>query len=208
VIGKIVKALEAAGHMDNTIIVITADHGEEFYDHRAWGHSHSMYNELLQIPMIFYVPGHLKAPSRISAHVSIVDIGPTLLSLIGFPPDPFMDGKDLSPLLDGDDKEVHEYIFAESRSYSDEIAKFAIIADGFKLIEYNYPDKSMEALFDMNRDFKEKRRLPLNISPHYDALKQNLASMKQYVLQKKQAASAVELSAEKKEQLRELGYLE
>jgi arylsulfatase A-like enzyme len=208
VIGKIIERMEEDRLMEKTVIVITADHGEEFYDHRGWGHSHSMYNELLHIPMIFYVPGHPNAPARIPHPVSIVDIGPTLMSLAGFPPDPFMDGKDLTALLSGDGTAVRDYIFAESLSPLDDIAKYTIIKDGFKLIEYKYPDEKMEALFDLNRDFKEKKRLPLKLFPQYEELKRHLAAMKQYVLDKKQTAGTVTLSPEKKEQLRELGYLE
>jgi len=208
VIGKLIKALHKAGLMKKTVIVITADHGEEFYDHKSWSHAHTLYNELLHVPMIFYVPDHSGAPSRIKNHVSIIDIGPTLLSLVGLPQDPFMDGKDLTPFFRGSREEIHDFIFAECLSPKANISKFAIIRDGFKLIEYNYPSEKMEALFDIQRDLGEKKRLPIKIFPQYEGLKEKMAAMKRYVASKKIESKTVRLSADKKEQLRELGYIQ
>jgi len=208
IIGKIIKELRKTGLLEKTIIVITSDHGEEFYDHKSWGHSHTMYNELLYIPMIFYIPDHPDAPARIQNYVSILDIGPTLMSLVGLPDDPYLDGKNLTPLLEGSPNGVHDFIFAESLSPKDTVAKFMIISDGFKYIEYNYRSRKMGALFNLKKDFEEKRRLPIHRVPGSQKIKNQLAEMKKYVLSKKTGSRQTHLSAEKKEQLRELGYIQ
>lgn len=64
--------------LKNTMVIITSDHGEEFGEHGNWGlHAHSVYNELLHIPLVFYIPNEL--PKEISSPVSLTDLLPTVL---------------------------------------------------------------------------------------------------------------------------------
>ena len=67
---------------DDTLIVVTSDHGEEFDDHGSWGHGHSIFQELLGVPLMFYMPGRL--PARRVAHtVSTLNIAQTVLDFAG-----------------------------------------------------------------------------------------------------------------------------
>ncbi len=68
----------------NTLVLITADHGEEFLEHDFVEHAWTLYNESLHIPLILWAPGVI-TPQRIDSPVSIVDILPTLLRLMGIP---------------------------------------------------------------------------------------------------------------------------
>jgi arylsulfatase A-like enzyme len=68
----------------NTLVLITADHGEEFLEHDFVEHAWTLYNESLHIPLILWAPG-VVTPQRIDSPVSIVDILPTLLRLMGIP---------------------------------------------------------------------------------------------------------------------------
>ncbi len=82
IIGEIFDELERRGELENTIVVLTSDHGEEFYDHGGWGHGHSLHAELLRVPLILagpQVPEGLRVPSRVRS----VDIMPSLLTLTG-----------------------------------------------------------------------------------------------------------------------------
>jgi|GEM_PF-3125473 len=208
VIGKIIEEFKKAGLFDKTIIVITSDHGEEFYDHKAWGHSHSLFNELLHIPLIFYIPNYPYSPIRIKNYVSLIDIGPTLLSLVGLPGDPFMEGKDLSPLFQGDDNDVHDFIYIESlASPKSSVSKYAIIRNGFKYIVYDSMFNKSEVLYDLNEDFKEQKILPKHSIQSFAELKEQVTAMKKHVISKKIDSQKIKLSAEKKEQLKALGYL-
>jgi choline-sulfatase len=58
-LGRFMERLQAMGVGDDTLLVITSDHGEEFHDHGSWGHGHSVYQELIQVPLIFYRPGRV-----------------------------------------------------------------------------------------------------------------------------------------------------
>jgi len=208
IIGRMIKTLEQKGLMEKTIIAITADHGEEFYDHESWGHAHSMYNELLNIPLIFYVPDYPFPPGRVTNNVSIIDIGPTLMSLVGLPPDPGIDGKDLSPLLQGEKKELHDFIFAQRLTPKDDMNKYSVMQEGYKYIVYQFNDKTFEALFDMTGDFEEKQMLPLEGSAPYEKMKKSLAEMKQNMERRKIDSEKIKLSDEKKDQLKALGYID
>lgn len=84
---------------DDTIIIVTSDHGEEFFEHGRIGHKKSLYRELISIPLIIGGPG-IK-PQRVPESVSNVDIFPTILELLGLPPSKQPEGHSLHALLHG-----------------------------------------------------------------------------------------------------------
>ena len=85
---------------DNDVLVLYADHGEEFWDHGGLEHGHTVYDELLRVPLVIRAPG--VAPGRIDAPVSLLDITPTILDLVGVAPAQALDGASLVPLTQGD----------------------------------------------------------------------------------------------------------
>ena len=70
---------------EDATVIVTADHGEEFWDHGAFEHGHSLYDELLRIPLIVKTPG--LDPTRSDAPTSLLDIAPTILQAAGLPAD-------------------------------------------------------------------------------------------------------------------------
>src|SRR4029077_13947160 len=99
-LGSFIERLKKLGLYDTTLFVVTADHGEEFYDHNSFGHGHSMYQELIHVPLVLRFPA-LIPPSRIRETVSTVDIAPTVLSAAGVPVPDVMEGIDRMPQLRG-----------------------------------------------------------------------------------------------------------
>ncbi len=90
--------LLSALHPDD-VVVIFSDHGEEFWDHGGYEHGHTLYDELLRVPLLVRAPA---MPSgRIDTPVSLLDLAPTVLELLGLPHDR-MDGTSLVPLAKGD----------------------------------------------------------------------------------------------------------
>ena len=83
---------------DNVLFVFTADHGEEMIDHGGLGHSQSLYEELVRVPLLFWWPRGLPAGVRIGQPVSALDILPTILDLVGMPSPPALAGRSLSSL--------------------------------------------------------------------------------------------------------------
>ncbi len=97
-----ILALVKQGHSDRQqLVVVTADHGEEFFEHGNKGHQSSLYEELVRIPMIWNWPGHLQKDTLVRDAVRIVDIMPTLLAVAGVEDPPPMQGRNLWPLLTG-----------------------------------------------------------------------------------------------------------
>jgi arylsulfatase A-like enzyme len=91
--------LESKGLLDDTMIVIVADHGEEFLEHGRFGHEQVYFMPNLHVPLLFYVPGH--APRLVDETVELVDVMPTILELLGLPPHAPAMGRSLVSLIDG-----------------------------------------------------------------------------------------------------------
>lgn len=82
---SIIEGLTRRGVGDNTMVIVTADHGEEFWDHGSVGHGHSVYEELLHIPMFVRLPGVTHGAMRVPDAVGLVDVLPTILDALGQP---------------------------------------------------------------------------------------------------------------------------
>ncbi|MGD8628434.1 MAG: sulfatase [bacterium] len=98
-IGDLIDGLEARGLTDNTLIVFLSDHGEEFFEHGGFEHGHSLFGELLRVPLILSLPGRIPEGRRVAEQVRLVDVLPTLLDLLGFEPEDHFEGRSLAGLL-------------------------------------------------------------------------------------------------------------
>ena len=97
--GRILDWLRNTGSLKNTIIVIISDHGEEFFEHGGFEHGHSLYNEILHVPFIFY-DAKVKARS-IPDLTRTIELYPTLLGHLRIPIPPHVLGTNLSPVILG-----------------------------------------------------------------------------------------------------------
>ncbi len=95
------KAAEALGWEDRALTLVTADHGELLGEHRSWGHGHSLYAPIMNVPLLLAFPNRWKAGARVEEAVSHVDLLPTLRDIAGLEPDPATTGRSLLPLLEG-----------------------------------------------------------------------------------------------------------
>jgi arylsulfatase A-like enzyme len=93
----ILDGLERRGLDESTMIVVTADHGEEFWDHGSVGHGHSVYEELLHIPFFIRLPG--LEPTEIGTPVGLSDVIPTILDALGKEIPEDLAGRSLLPAL-------------------------------------------------------------------------------------------------------------
>lgn len=109
-LARLFTELTALGLADDTAIVFTADHGEEFGEHGGKWHG-DLYPEDLHVPLLVYVPGG--APRKIDAPVSTVDVAPTILDLLGVTAPAEYDGDSLVPLVDGEPPPADRVVFAE-----------------------------------------------------------------------------------------------
>ncbi len=84
-IGPFLGKLAQLGLSDRTIVIITSDHGEEFGEHGGMGHGRTLHQEVLRVPLVIAAPG-LLAPAEVTAPVSLIDVAPTVLDLLGLEP--------------------------------------------------------------------------------------------------------------------------
>jgi len=96
-LGGLVEGLRARGTLDNTVLVVAADHGEHFGEHGIRGHGNSLYLELLHVPLLIRAPGRIPSGARVAHVVSLRDIPATLLDLAGLPSSS-VTGHSLAPL--------------------------------------------------------------------------------------------------------------
>ena len=95
---RIMDGLERRGLSDNTMVIVTADHGEEFWDHGSVGHGHSLYEELLHVPLFVRWPG-LHSAQRITGPAGLVDVVPTIFDALGEQAPSGLSGHSLAPRL-------------------------------------------------------------------------------------------------------------
>jgi arylsulfatase A-like enzyme len=156
-IGELVEAMGREGLLDSTAILITSDHGEEFFEHGGVMHGHSLYQEQIRVPMLLRPPGGA-APRRI-AGAQQVDVAVMLTALAGVTPAPTAIGRDLVRLGDAVDRPV----FAEEELRDRRL--WAFVEDGMKL-HYNrnplhaeWQRQETHELFDLVADAEERHNL-------------------------------------------------
>lgn len=99
-VGRVLEALEAAGVADETAIIVAGDHGEEFQEHGHLAHYPKLYDELIHVPFIVNVPG--EDGGRVSEHVGLDAIPPTVADLLGVESPPEWRGGSVAPAVRGE----------------------------------------------------------------------------------------------------------
>ncbi len=103
--GELLDGLESRGLMDSSLVVFLADHGEDLYDHNQYiYHACSVYQTGLHVPLAFVAPGALPAGKAVPQNVGLVDVGPTILDLLGLPLPDSIHGASLVPALERPDQ--------------------------------------------------------------------------------------------------------
>ena len=99
-IQKLLDSLRRRGLLQNTLVIVTSDHGEAFGGHGFFDHANALYYPQIHVPLIFWWPGHVPEGVRVSQPISTKDIGATILALLGKPQGKFP-GESLSALWTG-----------------------------------------------------------------------------------------------------------
>lgn len=153
-IGRLTDELKARGEYDRTIFIVSSDHGLAIGSHGLMG-KQSLYDHSMKSPLFFTGPGISKGSS--DALVYLLDIFPTVVELVGSSPPSQIDGQSLVPIIQDSNKVVRDDLFLAYRD-----VQRAIIADGFKLIQY--PKINRTQLFDLVHDPDELNDLSTNMN--------------------------------------------
>jgi arylsulfatase A-like enzyme len=210
-VGKLLNELINRDLYDNSIIIITSDHGEEFME-RGWiGHTITLHQELIHVPLIMKLPG---GKARIiDTPVGLIDIVPTLCKYLGFEIPDGLDGKALN--LKGGSLAGSRPIYSETfnsqsnRPDAEPIAFVSVILDNWKLIHDG--TTHTEQIYDLSSDPLEKSNLAGLNSEKSSMLAAQLSNWVNYVtIQESKPTTQDEreiFTPEQRKQLESLGYL-
>jgi arylsulfatase A-like enzyme len=205
--------LEQIHLLDDAVVVITADHGEEFHEHGKMGHGHDLYNETISVPLIFLLP-HDSGGRVVEENVSLLDVAPTVLDLAGVPSEPSFEGRSLLRFLrpgvslarqGSDGQELIIELPPTGSKLDLRRHDRAILRDSVKLLTPSRPRYGAE-VFDLNDDPGEKNPNPASLAAQSDSLRRTLATRIEQLSQSASNGETAEVDEATKEKLRALGY--
>ncbi len=198
-IGELVQTLEEIGQLDNTIIIVTADHGDMLGERGLW-YKMSFFEHSARVPLIIAGPGVSKG--RSADPCSLVDLAPTILELAGGPGafNPPLDGQSLVPRLSGADAPEAEAL----GEYCAEMAGAPVVMIRRGAMKYNHCETDPPQLYDLSADPDEMRNLAGD--PAYSEIEAgfiaevqerwDLAGMRQTILDSQMQRQAVHMAME------------
>jgi len=209
-LGRLFGYLERTGAWDDGLIVFQSDHGEELWDHGGFEHGHTLYDELLRVPLIVSFPPRVEPGTVVANHVRTVDVMPTVLDLLGLEPPWSVRGTSLVPILSGEADHVQLVGYAEAilwgRPYVGYDEAKALIADGRKLV---VPDGGGPALlFDLGDDPGETRDLAGEEPEAVARFEERLRELYREARGRGTRGAAMEMAESEREELRNLGYVD
>ena len=207
-VGRLLDTLEELGLADETLVVLTSDHGEEFFEHGQKGHRRNLYDETLKVPLIVRLPGSEGAGRRIQTQVAQIDVMPTILDLLELPIPEEIQGRSLEPLMRGGDPTPGEVL--SRLVLPDSLSSVALRTDDWKLIVAE--DEAVGAsLHDLDTDPSEMH--PLDAANHAERWAEarrrldDAESDEERRLERLPVSEVeIELPAAMREALEELGY--
>lgn len=206
-IGELIGELKRRGRYANTLLVVTADHGEEFYDHGGWGHGQSLHDELLHVPLILSGPELDAARGRRLPHaVRHVDVVPTILDICGLPAPEGLAGRSLLPIVRGEEPpEPGRPVYSEV----DFGGRFArSLREGTrKVIRAQSGGSVREMVFDVAADPRELRDLRHTETAGPEVALARLEAFHANASRNAIAEETVTIDEATHERLRALGYI-
>ncbi len=220
--GKFVEYLKGKKIYDQSLIVFLSDHGEEFFEHGGWFHGHSLYDEMIRIPIIIKLPGNRSGGAVLNGNSGIIDILPTLAEINDIKLPEGIDGISLLPMINGK-KDNDRLLFSSAtvcKINRRNPEMVSIINKNFKFI-YNIPgtgresiwevfrDRGVEELYDLNKDPGEINNIvkenPVLVKKFKRELIKILKQIKESSSKKKVKRNQID--EKDKENLKTLGYL-
>lgn len=220
-IGPLVQKLKDMALYDQTMIIFTSDHGEEFYDHGGWGHGHSLYDESLKVPLLIKFPESKFMGSKVENIVSLVDVVPTILDEMGINSSRYeLDGKSLIPILEGKDKKDRTFLsdvgenilnmhlpqkIATNEGKTKLILNKTIRSENKGFFRFPPPSPKAVELFDLSSDPFEYSNIVDKKSSLANRILDRIEEI--YKRAKRKKSGQAILDEELKKQLRALGYI-
>jgi arylsulfatase A-like enzyme len=197
--GELLKEIERLGLSEDTVIVLTSDHGEEFLEHGGFEHGRTLYQEQLHVPLILRLPQGAGQGVRVASLVRQIDLMPTLLQLLGVPAPAGLEGRSL---LEGGEQAPGAFAqtslgYHESRAF---------VTDGWKVIVNNHKNRPAEEAYHLTADPQEADDRASAESVRVGYARQAISIAAAPGTTRPQPAATLDAATE--ERLRALGYVD
>jgi arylsulfatase A-like enzyme len=205
--GEFLNILESKQLLEETMVFLIADHGEELMDHGDWNHSKTLYEEVLRVPMIVGGDDRLPSAQLEIPRTGLVDVMPTVLAWAGAPLPEDAEGSNIMDLIDQNDDANTRRIFAEN--YNPVYEAIALLRGTDKLI-HNLSSRGEAELelYDLAADPAEKNNLSEESDLTGTLLEELLALKEEKESKSKGEVAEKELDVGSREKLRALGYID
>jgi arylsulfatase A-like enzyme len=204
-IARFVDGLKKSGVYDKSVIILTADHGEEFHEHGGWWHGQTLYEEQIAVPLLERAPGGPRGAVN-EALVSSLDIAPTALALAGVPVPEGMQGRPLG--LEANAPAPRDHVFAESALEGNVLTAYR--NEEWKLLEANPGNPRglpPQQLFDVATDPHEQHDVAASKSDVASTLAANLSAVQSHAETVAVTGAETEVDPATRERLKALGYV-
>jgi len=196
---------------DRTLVVIVGDHGEGLGQHGHMAHGINIYEEAVRVPLLMWWPEHLEGGSRVEAPVSVVDVAPTILGMLGVDLGDSLPGRDLQPAIAGRSEPVYTHPVVLYRRYYEPRIVRGIPVEGYKLgvrsgrwkLIVGPAEGSLE-LFDLENDPLESANLAAERPETVSGL---LARLQDHRRRADLLGGGEDIAATDRARLRALGYI-
>ncbi len=159
VVGQFFEYLDRSGLLENTVVIIFSDHGEEFWEHDAASHGFNLYDDVLHVPLIIHIPGDDDIGTRIQTPVALEDVFQTVADLIGVDVPETVTSQSLIPLMrnQSDSAYQRDLIVSQLAQAPLEMLMLAAEANQEKYITYSIITHETSPIHDMSIPSKQFR---------------------------------------------------
>jgi len=209
-LGKLFSYLRQRGLYDRALIAMMSDHGESLGAHGESMHGIFLYDETIRVPLVFKLPGDLLAGRRVGSRVRLVDVAPTLLSMLSLPLPPTFQGESLVPLMKPSMKSGQKPT-ADLPAYAE--TDYPHRAFGWSSIrsmrtgKYLFVRAPRRELYDESRDQGAEHNLAVTSPAVAETLQAQLDQFREHTSSYHEKPEPASVSSEQSENLSALGYV-
>jgi arylsulfatase A-like enzyme len=205
-LGKLFTYLRQRGLYDHTMIVMMSDHGESLGAHGESMHGIFLYDETIHVPLLFKLPGEVLAGRRVGTRVRLVDVAPTVLSMLSLPLPPTFQGESLVPLMKGSQKSTEDLPAYSETDYPRRAFGWSALRS-LRAGKYLFVHAPKRELYNQSQDKSAAHNLAASSPPVASTLQAQLNDFYDKTTSYHGKSSQAPLTSDQAENLAALGYV-